>query len=132
MLYSQDDLDGFKESALKGRSPAEYVKQGAASLIRWLQSDMAGDRWHAFGPYWPVVQAVLVQAGYGAAREWGTAPDFLSRYDYGDDFLNLLASLAYLNRDGAYLSQGQPHSVELPDGSEALYLPEIGIVESGD
>jgi hypothetical protein len=58
------------------------------------------------------------------------APDYLERYDYGDELLNWFAAIATLHQFGKYaVSADAPHSIEMPDGSRQLYVPGVGIID---
>lgn len=125
-------LRGRSSSGGATRSRQEYVTEGVGKVCNWLRDDTTGGRWRLFGPYWPLVQALVKQhqPADHSLVDWGDPPPELSRYTYGDDFLNLLAALAYLDKEGDYLDPTAGHSIELPNGDRAMYYPGIGVVES--
>ncbi|MBD2019316.1 hypothetical protein H6F43_03850 [Leptolyngbya sp. FACHB-36] len=134
MLYDADELEQRAAEALKGRTPEEFLTLGTERLTNWLRRNPRS--WMAFGPYWAVMQSLLqtYQPDYVPAATWNDgnpAPDFLSRYNYNNDLLNWVAGMSYLNREGDVFSDPeQPHSIQLPDDSQALYIPTIGLIES--
>lgn len=133
MKYSQAELYEFAAEGMDGRSPKEYVTQGVKALGKWIQDDPTGQRWKMFGPYWPGVRELLEEYKSpvaAIAQDWGEVPPYLEHYNYGSDSFNLLAAIAYINRHGDYLNcqDDQPHSIEMPNGANALYLPGSGLV----
>lgn len=135
-MYNREELNAIARGAMKGKTAAQYVKQGTTELVKLLGGNPKF--WQCFGPYWGIVQALLAkhQPDFKMPAEWNNEeppPDYLSHYDYGDDGLNLVAALQYLNRDGDYLAHpDQPHSIELADGSDALYMPGVGLLSQED
>lgn len=132
MKFSTDELKAIAADALKGRSPKTFLTEGARQIASWLGTS---DRWTDFGPYWPIMQRIIDTYGDGSAAGWNSgepAPDYLEHYSTGDDVLDWAAALTYLNRDGSYHTSGQPHSIELTDGSMALYTPGVGLLETDD
>ena len=132
MLYSLEDLQLAAVDAFGGRSPEAYVSEGVPKLAKWLSADPTNQRWKRFGPYWGVVKELIAKFSPNEITgEWGDVPSYLSRYNYQSDALNLLAALMYLNREGEYVSTdpSEPHTIQLPDGSQALYVPNSGLIE---
>jgi hypothetical protein len=132
MLFDALELKALQSQLLQKHSEPEYVAKAVKSIADMVQT--GPDVWKRFGPYWPQVQALIMRYQpelTQRVQQWGEPPDFLSKYSYGDDMLNAIAALQYLNREGDYLSPvGHPHSIEMPDGSNALYSPGVGIIES--
>jgi hypothetical protein len=133
VLYSKQevramlDLSGVRR---KVSSDREFL-QKTGELAEWLKGR---DRWKLYGPYWPALKTVMAeyQPELNTA-EWNDgqpAPDFLSLYDYGEAALNLAAAMMYLNRGEHFnLDPDAPHSINMPDGSEALYVPGVGLID---
>lgn len=119
-------------TALRGRSRQQYVAEGVGKVCDWLRNDPTGGRWRLFGPYWPQVQALVMQHQPADASlvDWGDPPQELRRYSYGADDLNLMAALAYLDKDGDFADPTTGHTVELSNGDRAMYYPGIGFAES--
>lgn len=117
-------------SELSGRRPSDYVAESVPKLVKWLQQDPK--RWRLLGPYWPAAKELI--EGYApssdVAADWGEPPNYLSHYNYRADVLNLMACLMYLDREGDYINlpADAPHLIELPNGQNALYIPETGLV----
>lgn len=131
MKYSVEYLEQTLATALQGRSPEVYLRDGCNRLVDFCRQ--GSNRWKLFGPYWSVVRQLLAshRPDFAQADHWHggeSAPDYLSFYDYGNEVYNLCAALAYLSRGGDYINLDQPHSIDLPDGSQALYDPDTGIV----
>lgn len=133
MRYSLEDLQAVAVDALSGRSPEAYMKEGVPKLIQWLEAGDR-DRWKLLGPYWPAAKEIIeeYEPASDVTQGWGDVPDYLSRYNYHADVLNLLACLMYLNRDGDYINAdpSSPHSIEMPNGEAVLYVPGTGILEA--
>lgn len=134
MRYSVEELQAIAPTALDGRSPQEYVKTGVEKLVQWLGADPHNQCWKRFGPYWPAVQELLEEyaPGNNLTGAWGEVPDYLQHYNYQADALNLLAAMSYLNRDGEeYVNavEDHPHSIELPNGEQRLYVPGSGLLD---
>jgi hypothetical protein len=131
MLFDKLQIEALKSQLVQKHSQQSYVEKAVTNIAHML---LAGgpDTWKHFGPYWPVVARLLQQYRPDMAQrvsEWGTPPDFLAHYDYGDEMLNCIAALQYLNRDGEFLAPvGHPHSIEMPDGSTVLYSPGKGLL----
>ena len=131
MLFDPLELRALQSQLLQNHTEQSYCQKAVDSILTMLQSKP--DSWKHFGPYWPVVRGLILEYRPGEERrtlEWGDPPDYLSHYDYGDDMLNAIAALQYLNRDGEYLAPvGHPHSIELENGDNALYSPALGLIE---
>jgi len=129
MRFNRLELEALKSQLTQDQSPAQYCKKAANSIAAMLKQD--SQSWKHFGPYWPWVQSLLANHRPDVPTNWGDRPDYLAHYDLGDEMLEAIAALQYLNRDGDYLAPlGTPHSIEMPDGSNALYDPELGIIEA--
>lgn len=133
MRYSVEHLQAIAPEALDGRSPKQYVTEGVKKLVDWLGADPHGQRWKRLGPYWPGVKELLEEyaPGNGLTHDWGEVPEYLRHYNYQADALNLLGAILYLNRDGDYVNavEGHPHSVEMPNGGQRLYVPGVGLLD---
>jgi len=132
MLLDVNQLNKIRSQA-QNYSDQQYCQIAVGQIAAML--DVNPMAWHHFGPYWPLVQELFSKYRSKDTRpmEWGDPPSFLSQYQYGSDVLNAIAALTYLNRDGDYLAQqDDSHSIDMPDGSQALYLPGVGIVNTGD
>jgi hypothetical protein len=128
MRFDPLELEALKSQLTQDQSPKQYCSRAADSIATMLSQD--SQAWKRFGPYWPWVQSLLANHRPDVATNWGDRPDYLAHYDLGDEMLETIAALRYLNRDGDYLAPlGSPHSIEMPDGSNALYDPELGIIE---
>jgi len=131
MRFDPLELEALRSQMLQKYTPESYCQKAADAIASML--GQRPDHWQHFGPYWGVVQALLLSRRPDLAaqvQDWGTPPDYLAHYDAGDEMLNAIAALQYLNRDGEYIAPSGPHSIEMPDGSNALYYPGIGIAES--
>jgi len=132
MLFDQLQLEALKSQLVQKYSQQSYVETAIARMADMLRANP--NLWQHFGPYWPLVQRFILDYKpemTAMAMDWGVPPDYLSHYNYGDDMLNAIACLQYLNRDGEYMAPlGHPHSISLADGSMALYSPTLGIIES--
>ncbi|MDA0265439.1 MAG: hypothetical protein O2890_02875 [Cyanobacteria bacterium] len=138
-MYDRREIEAILPTALKGRSPQQYLQDSAAKLKDWLTSPQGGNLWMSFGPWWPVVQRVILASDAEClpVRQWNggdPAPEYLAGYDFGDDIsgntLNIVAALTYLNRHGDYMEHPrQPHEVTLSDGDRRLYRPGIGLLD---
>lgn len=125
-MYSTDELEAKLKST--GIARDDYPAIAARALARTLVQEHDG--WIRLGPYWGVVQRVMFEYEPGVADGWGTPPDYLSGYDTGDDALNMLAAIAYLNSNGDYLPPlHHPHSIQV-GGNEYLYHPQQGLIET--
>lgn len=135
MLLTKNEVDGLLGVALSGRSPQAYAAKAAEVLLNWMDSPGGGSSWMALGPWWPVVQRLILAHHPEAlsVRQWNGGsepPDYLAHYDFGNEARNAVAALAYLNRNGDYLEHPQtPHSIEMMDGERRLYLPGVGLVD---
>lgn len=128
MRFDQLELEALQSQLVQGHTPERYCKKAADSIATMLSQN--SQAWKRFGPYWPVVRGLLNEHRPDVPTPWGDPPDYLAHYDYQDPMLNTIAALRYLSRDGEYLAPlGSPHSIELADGSNALYDPELGIIE---
>lgn len=129
MLFDRSELENLKSQLAQTYSPEQYCSKAADSIVAML--DRNSQSWKHFGPYWPVVQTLLARYRPDVpTHNWGTPPDYLSHYTYNDPMTDAIAALHYLNRDEYLAPLGTPHSIEMPDGSNALYEPELGIIES--
>lgn len=134
MRHDRAELEQIAAEKLPEVNRDEYVKKGVDRLATWLE--MNPRYWQMLGPWYAVVQELLLRLKpeFEQALTWNGGsppPDFLDDYDYGEDFLNLFAALTYLSREGEYVpNPDHPHSIQMPDGSQALFVPGIGIIES--
>lgn len=138
-MYERSEIEALLPDAMGGRSPKQYVAQAVAMLRDWCGHDAAGHAWAGFGPWWPVVQRLLVKAypDLRSVKDWNggnPAPEYLEHYDFGEDtagmVLNLVAALTYLNRHGDYVVHPDyPHDITMPDGESRLYVAGLGLVE---
>lgn len=130
MLYNRSELESMASAALKGRNLQAFLKQGTSALVGLMQQKP--DYWKLFGPYYGVIKKLLIkyQPQFKQPQDWDDVPDYLSHYDFGDDLLNWTAAMSYLSKDGDYLQPiGHPHSIDLPNGTNVLFLPGVGIIE---
>lgn len=134
-------FDPLKLQALKSQlmqtfpDESDYCKKAVNSIAAMLSTNPMS--WHHFGPYWPLVQKLFAKYRPNDRRptDWGEVPDYLDNYSagYGDDMADAIAAIKYLNRHGDWMAQqDDPHDITLPDGSEALYAPGVGIIDAGD
>lgn len=128
MLFDRSQIE--EALAEMGMSAAEYLEKGKFFLPKHFRP-YGQLNWRSFGPYYPIVQKV-VYFSCPESHEWNDGqppPDFLSAYDYGDDGISLCAAMMYLNQEDPLPPPDSPHSIIMPDGSEQLYIPGVGIVE---
>jgi hypothetical protein len=136
-MFDKADLEKMLDENILAGSNAmttrsQYVTNGARQVREMLENDPNG--WRLFGAYYPGIQAILLEhePDFHQPRTWNDGqppPDFLSGHDYGDDALNLFAGLLYISGD--YLPQtDSPHSIVMPDGSEQLYIPGVGLIDA--
>lgn len=132
MLFDPLELRALQSQLLQKYTEQDYCDGAVDGIIAMVKSRPRS--WEHFGPYWPVVQDLILKYRPGETRhaqEWGDPPDYLAHYDYGEDMLNAIAALQYLNRDGEYLAPiGHPHSIQLENGDNALYSPALGLIET--
>lgn len=130
-MYSPDDLEEMTELALKGRSPDVYLEQAIDALVEFCLSSPTA--WMQFGPYWPVVNNLVSDRVDTSA--WEISLDqqrLLLRYRISDPVKAAVAALNYLEREGDYLPPNEaPHTIVLPNGEQALYVPGAGVQEAG-
>ena len=131
MLYDSQDIQTTKAELLaKYQTDDRYIAKVLPAIAAMVERPWA---WTHFGPYWPVIQSLIVKyypQMAAQAKEWGDPPDYLAHYSQGDDMSDCIAALMYLEKDDDYLSPvNQPHSIELQDGRRVLYSPTSGIIE---
>jgi hypothetical protein len=130
MLYDRTFLETEADRVLGSRTSEQFLKAATGTLVPLL--GRSPNWWKCFGPYYPVIQKMLreYQPDFELPNSWGEPPDYLTLYDAGDNLLNWVAAMSYVNREGDYMSHpDQPHTIQLADGSNALYMPGVGILE---
>ena len=131
MQYDLVDLEEKAKELLRGRSERSYLQQAGKAIAHWLEQNP--NRWKNLGPYYPVVRTLLDRYAPEFDQEWKGAmpvPDYLRSYGYGSELLDCIAALLYLNRDGDYVSNNEEHSIVLPNGDDALFIPGSGLCEN--
>lgn len=130
-MFDRYELQALKSQLLQKFTEESYAKRAADQIAAMVGE--SATMWKHFGPYWPLAQALLLQYQPEQAsiwRAWGEPPAILAHYDTGDEMLNAIAAMLHLGQDGDYLRPtGSPHPIHLEDGSKALYMPGVGLVD---
>jgi hypothetical protein len=132
MIFDKKEIKKKFISESKGLTPEDFLKDRCKRILDfWIKNDRSYNLYKQSGPYWENLNVILKKYSPELYKEYErivgpfsfTNTKVKKEYDYGEDTLNLVAALIYMEiRNESLQDPDKVHYIEI-DGDDIPYIP---------